>query len=99
MKHLTPDELLKRDIRRLRAIADELDGIIALTGMPDVMRDIACNIEKRFHIEECAFVESRQMAEARNRIARETEGVVPSNKRTPAWTKDLVIDVDVLLAL
>ncbi len=97
MKHLTPDELLKRDIRRLRAIADELDGIIALTGMPDVMREIACNIEARFHIEQTSFVEARQMAEARNRIARECEGLEPSNKRTPTWMKAISIDVGELL--
>ena len=97
MKHLTQNELLKRDIRRLRAIADELEGIIALTGMPDVLREVASNVELRFKVEAHAFVEARQHAEACNRVARETDGIVPSNKKPPAWMKEISIDINELL--
>ena len=92
MSRHTTTTNLKRDIRRLRATADELDGIIALTGIPAALREIATNFEERFGEEEAHFAQSRRDAETRNRFAEETKGIVPSNI---SWARKAVKNIDV----
>ena len=98
MSKSTKKSNLIRDIRRLRAIADELDGIIALTGMPAVLREIATNFSERFDVEEVAFAQARREAEHRNRIAQETKDITPSNRRViSALAAQVDIDISDLI--
>ena len=92
MSKYTSTTNLKRDIRRLRATADQLDGIIALTGIPAALREIATNFAERFEMEEVHFAQSRRDAETRNRFKEETKGITPSNLR---WVQSIIADIDI----
>lgn len=96
MSQATNKPNLLRNIRRLRATADHIEGVDGCTGIPAVLREIATNFSERFDVEEASFAQARRAAEFRNRMAEETKNITPSNLAPPQWLKDIgPLDIDV----